>query len=99
MDRSNELTLISTTYTADKYGVQQAAETTRKVFCNVQSVTQTEWFDGGRIGLNPELVFSVFSYDYADEEICIYNGTRYRIYRTYLTRDDMIELYAERRQG
>lgn len=99
MDRSDVLTLIATTYQADEYGVQKATETRRNVFCNVSSVTRTEWFDGGRNGLNPELRFTMFFYDYAGEELCEFNGVRYSVYRTYRAQDDSIELYVERRQG
>lgn len=99
MDRSNLLTLIKTTYTADDMGVQRPAETSRTIFCDVSSVTLSEWTEGGRIGLNPEYRFTAFLFDYDDEKICEFNGKRYAIYRTYIGRDDTIELYAERRQG
>jgi len=99
MDRSNVLTLISETYMPDSMGVQRPTETSRNVFCDVQSVSLTEWSEGGRAGLNPEYRFTMFVFDYNDEKICEFNGQRYSIYRTYLTRNDSIELYAERREG
>lgn len=99
MGRSDVLTLIEQTYTTDANGVQRASETRRTVFCDVASVSRAEWTDGGRLGLNPELQFSMFAYDYAGEEICEYNGVRYTVYRTYRTQDDSIELYVERRTG
>lgn len=99
MDRSNVLTLVSETYNADNYGIQQVTTTSRTVFCDVSSVSLAEWSEGGRIGLNPSLRFSLFSYDYADEELCIFNGVQYHIYRTYFGLNDTIELYAEKRMG
>lgn len=99
MDRSDVLTLVSKTYTTDAFGVQRVSETTREVFCDVSNVTRTEWSEGGRLGLNPELRFTMFFYDYAGEDTCIYNGVRYSIYRTYRGQDDTIELYLERRLG
>jgi hypothetical protein len=99
MDRSDVLTLVSKTYTTDAFGVQRVSETTREVFCDVSNVTRTEWSEGGRLGLNPELRFTMFFYDYAGEDTCIYNEVRYSIYRTYRGQDDTIELYVERRQG
>lgn len=99
MDRSNVLTLIRETYTPDAMGVQRPTETTRTVFCDVSSVSLTEWTEGGRIGLNPEYRFTMFRYDYEGETVAEFDGVRYAIYRTYITRDDSIELYAERRQG
>lgn len=92
------LELVSTVLTQNAYGVWVKTETSRQVFCRVSSVSQTEFFEAGRNGLNPEWRFSIFAADYQDEETVIYNGKRYGIYRTY--RDgDWIELYAERKGG
>lgn len=99
MDRSNVLTLISETFSANEYGQRVASEYGHDVFCDVQSVSLNEWTEGGRIGLNPEYRFTLFRYDYHGEEICEFQGRRYSIYRTYIARDDSIELYAERRHG
>lgn len=99
MDRSDTLKLIAEVFTTNEIGVQVKTETEREVFCDVTSVTRTEWSDGGRIGLNPELRFTMFAYDYADEEIVEYNGKRYTVYRTYRAADDTVELYTERRKG
>ena len=85
--------------TPDAYGVQIPSESSREVYANVQSVSLNEWSEGGRLGLNPELRFTMFGPDYNREEIIEYNGVRYTIYRTYITRNDMIELYCERRTG
>lgn len=99
MDKSNVLKLISQTYQADEYGRQIPTETERAVFCNVQSVSLAEWSEGGRLGLNPEYRFTMFAPDYQGEEIAEFDGKRYSIYRTYLGRNESIELYAERRTG
>lgn len=100
MDRSDIITLIPTTQAVDQYGVQKTVEgTPREVMCQVDSVTRAEFFDGGRNGLNPELVFRVFFADYNDETLLEYNGKKYGIYRTYYRRDDFVELYAERKGG
>lgn len=99
MDRSNVLTLIGTTKTQNDYGVWVETETSRDVFCDVSSVTRQEFFDGGRNGLNPEYVFTMFFGDYEGETVCEFNGKRYAIYRTYHAKTDVIELYAERKGG
>lgn len=99
MDRSNVLTLISQTYEADQNGIMQTTEVTHDVFCDVSSVSMNEWTEGGRIGLNPEKRFTMFMFDYNHEEICEFEGVRYSIYRTYYSQNDMVELYAERRDG
>ena len=84
----------------DEKGVWRKDATPREVFCQVSSVNQTEFFDGGRNGLNPAYRFTVFQGDYRDEVKCKYNGKDYAIYRTYIVPGtDYIELYAERQGG
>lgn len=94
------ITLISNTFTTDENGVQMALETKREIFCRMGSVTRAEFFNGGRAGLNPEFVFTVFAGDYMGEEIVAFHGRSYAIYRTYFVPDsDYIELYVQRKGG
>ena len=95
---SDTIDLISETLEYGSDGVPNPVETSRTVFCEVSSVGMHEWFEGGRNGLNPQFQFRVFSGDYNDEEICVFRGKRYRIYRTYIN-GDQTELYAEKRKG
>lgn len=99
MDRSDVISLIAVTTSRDDYGVMRKIETKRDVFCNVSSVTQTEFFEGGRNGLNPEYRFTMFRHDYEDEPMVEYLNKRYSVYRTYIGRNDTIELYTERKGG
>ena len=99
MDRSDVINLIAVTTARDEYGVMRKTETNRQVFCRVDSVTASEFFEGGRNGLNPEYRMTMFRHDYSGEPIVEYNGQRYSVYRTYIGRDDMIELYVERKGG
>jgi SPP1 family predicted phage head-tail adaptor len=98
MDRSDVIKLISVTTAQDDYGIWQKTETAKQVFCRVSSISQTEFFDAGRNGLNPEYRFIVFFGDYENEMIVEYKGQRYAVYRTYQRNDDM-ELYVERKGG
>lgn len=99
MDRSTPIYLISKTYTEDNYGVLQPSTQKRLVYANVTSVSQSEWFEGGRNGLNPEYRMIMFGPDYEGEEIVEYNNQQYAVYRTYQARTDTLELYVERRKG
>lgn len=99
MDRSDVITLVSVVKTQDDYGVWRETETKRDIFCQVDSVTRSEFFEGGRNGLNPQFRFTCFFGDYQDEQIVIYNGKTYSVYRTYIGRNDTIELYVERKGG
>lgn len=99
MDRSDVITLVAQSYAADAIGQQIATETTRDVFCQLSSVTQSEWFEAGRAGLKAEYRATMFAPDYDGEEIAIVNNRRYGIYRTFLGKNETIELYLERKAG
>lgn len=99
MDRSEVVTLLSVTKTQDDYGVWRETETGRDVFCQVDSVTRSEFFESGRAGLNPEYRMTMFFGDYNDEKTLLYRGKAYAVYRTYIGRNDTIELYVERKGG
>lgn len=99
MDRSDVAYLVSKSTVPDQYGVRMELASEKRVFVQVDSVSSSEWFEGGRNGLNPEYRFTMFRFDYNGEEEIKYNDKYYRIYRTYIGKDDSIELYAERRKG
>ena len=99
MDRSNIIYLITETQTQNQYGILETSTEKKKVFCQVDSVTSSEFFDGGKSGLNPEFRMTLFKYDYSGEKLLEYNGQEYSIYRTYIRRTDEIELYVERKSG
>lgn len=100
MERLNDLTLVSETFTTDDIGQQIAAETARTLFCTVHSVTRQEWADASQKGLKPELMcFLSDSDDYQNEEIAELDGVRYFIYRTFMTDDGGIELYLRKDAG
>ena len=99
MDKSSVIYLIAEAKTQDQNGVWRSSVTKRRVFCNVQSVSRTEFFEGGRNGLNPEYIFTMFFGDYNRERMLEYEGETYAVYRTYRARTDEIELYVERQGG
>lgn len=99
MDRSDVIKLIGMTHTQDKTGVWRSTPTSKQVMCQVDSVSQTEFFEAGRNGLNPEFRFTLFFGDYNNEPIVEYHGQTYSVYRTYYRRTDKIELYVERKGG
>lgn len=92
------ITLITQTITTDKYGNEEATETEKKVFCEVDSISQTEFFAAENTELNPEYKFTIFFGDYDGQALVKFNGARYSVYRTYRTGDDL-ELYTERKIG
>ena len=92
------LTLIAQTISTDQYGNEVATEVESTVFCEVDSITQTEFYQAANTELNPEYRFTIFFGDYDGQPLVIYNGVRYAIYRTYRA-DDNLELYVERKIG
>lgn len=100
MDRSDVVKLIKYDYIQNAYGVREKSEiTSRQVYCHVDSVTGSEFFQGGANGIRPEFRITMFKYDYENEEVIEYKDELYQIYRTYFSKNDMIELYVERRKG
>jgi SPP1 family predicted phage head-tail adaptor len=99
MDRSEVITLVNETQVKNDFGVYEPVSETRDVFCQVRSITRSEFFDAGRNGLNPEFEFDVFFGDYEGERTVIYKGQQYAVYRTYQARTDVLELYVQREGG
>lgn len=99
MDRSDLITLVGTTRVQDDLLVWHEVPSSRQIYCKVDSVTAKEFFEAGRNGLNPEYRFIVFGPDYNGERTVVYHSQAYGIYRTYKTKTDELELYAERKGG
>ena len=99
MDRSEVLTLVSVTYTMDEFNQQIPQETTKDIFCQVDSIGRDEWYEAGRDDLNTQFKFTVLRYEYSGEPIVIYKGERYAVYRTYAVKGEGLELYAESKVG
>lgn len=94
--------LLTSTYTFDEYGNQIETFTERQVFCQVNSVGRTEYYQAAQNNLHPSYVFSISHFkDYLGERECLYTDwtgeeKRYVITRTYRT-GDRIDLTAEER--
>lgn len=74
--------------------------TSRTVYCEVKSVSQTEAYQARATGLSPEyrLVLS-HSFEYKGEKLCEFRGIQYNIIRTYVNESDGIELTVQRVEG
>lgn len=89
--------------TTEKDEINQLVEKTRTtstVFADISSVSQTEFFSGGRMGLQPALKAVIYDFEYNGEPIVRWNGKLYSVYRTfYINGTDRVELYLEERGG
>lgn len=99
MDRSNIIDLIKENKTQNENGEFVSNETRKTVFCDVRSVSRAEWNSAGQMGYNPRHVVSMFAPDYDGEEVAELNGERFSVYRTFNNRNEIIELYLERKAG
>ena len=95
---SDVLVLITRTISTDALGNETAQESEKTVFCEVDSISHSEFFAAADTELNPQFRFTVFFGDYNGEETVKYGGQRYSVYRTYRTGDDL-EIYVERKVG
>ena len=70
------------------------------IFCEVDSITQSEFEAAGQKDIKPSYKFTVWSFEYNDQTEVEYCGQRLTIYRTYQRQnEERIELYAEKRLG
>lgn len=92
------LFLYTTSYEKNKYGVSEPTQSKSERFCQKKPITQSEFYNAGRNGLNPSGCFVIFAGDYNGENLLEYNGEMYSIYRTYPV-GDYVELYVERKGG
>ena len=93
MDNTRIITLIGTAYTQNASGQHIPAETRRDIFCNLTSVSASEFFAAGEEGLRKEYRAIVFALEYNGEQLAELDGKRYSIYRTYRSSGDRLELY------
>lgn len=99
MIRADTLILIAESPGA--HGIfDQPEEIRRTVYCRERSVGQTEVYQAKARGLNPELKLILsHHFEYQQEKLCEYKGTRYQIIRAYINDGDEIELTVQRVEG
>lgn len=89
-----------TTEKDDLNQIVEKTRTTATVYAEISSVSQTEFFSGGRIGLTPSLKATVYDFEYNDEPIVRFNSKLYSVYRVYYVNGtDKAELYLEEKGG
>ena len=100
MDRSDVISLINLDHTQGDDGTWTTQEIATEVFCDVRSITQTEWFEAGRNGIqHPSFCFVINRNEYEGQEAVKYNGQYYGVYRTYAAKNENLELYCEAKGG
>lgn len=94
------ITLIEQTYQQDGIGQQIAVETKRQVWAHIRSSSGSEFMEGGRIGIRPELVAVTPTVNYHGEKIVEIVGKRYAVFRVYMQEEsDALELHLQEEVG
>ena len=80
------------------HGVHTAPTMTeRMVYCQVSSVGRTEFYQANLAGMSPEYVLKLSdTAEYQGELELRIRGEKWKILRTYMTRDGGIELTVQR---
>ena len=100
MDRSSVIFLVKQERTQKTDYTWTTVEKKREIYCDVRSITQTEWFDAGRNGIDhPAYIFDMNRNEYDDEQIVEYNGQRYGVFRVYMGKNESLELHCEAKGG
>lgn len=86
--------------TDDLNQLVEKTRTTATVYAEISSVSQTEFFNGGRLGFQPSLKATIYDFEYDDEPIVKFNDGLFSVYRVfYINGTDRVELYLEKRGG
>lgn len=67
----------------------------KEVFCNEKGVKRNEFYQAQAQGYRPELCVEIREFDYEREGHFEYNGTMYRIIRTYPVKNECLELICQ----
>lgn len=74
---------------------EQPVQETRQVFCEVRSVSRSEWYSAQAQNIQADIVFVLtVDADYENEKELLFHEKKYRVIRTYIN-DDGIELTCE----
>ena len=69
--KNNVFPIDLITVVTDKDSLNQVVEderTTNSVYAELSSISQTEFFSAGRLGLQPSLRATIYDFEYGDDE-------------------------------
>ena len=92
--------LVSETLKKDSIGQQKKSGTiNREVYAETKPIPQSEFFKAGQYKIKPAKCFKIRQYEYKGEQKILFEDVMYEVYRTFDTKNEMIELYCEARSG
>ncbi len=77
--------------TLDKLKRPKISYQEKKVYCNIKSITQSEFYQAQAVGLKPEIKIEIKCIDLTDETHFKLNNKIYKILRTY-PKEDILEV-------
>lgn len=95
-------TLIGKTVTSyDDFGNPVKETETTEIFCDLRSVTRSEFYSAAHNGLQPSLILWIsHAADYNDEKLVRVDGNLYSVIRSYRAPDsDAVELTLQAEIG
>ena len=93
------ITLITVEKVSDGAGgYENKPGTKRTVFANKKSATRSEFYLAQQADLEVEVVFTIYTSEYNDEQVIEHNNQYYSVIRTF-EKGDFIELTCQKRIG
>lgn len=89
MTYDDEIILVGKIVTADAECIQRETEERTTILCSEKSVSRSEFFGAGSVGLKVEHVVVVHKFEYSGQETAIYKDKTLAVLRTYGTGDEI----------
>lgn len=93
---NHELTLVSKNVNYDDYGNPIVTENKINILCKKKSIGRTEFYDAATEGMKPEVIFVIHGYEYNNQQKIEFEGTTYKVLKTYSVDFEEIELTCEK---
>ena len=90
--------LITKKYLEDEIGQDISEITEQEVFCEILSISQSEFFEAAQSGLKPQYKIKLWEAEYGGQDEVRIGNDYFTVYRNY-TVNGMTELYLEKRGG
>lgn len=97
MKQDVQITLRQVAYDIiDGYETETFADTV--IWAGRRSATRNEFYQATQAGYKADEIFSIYSFEYHDEEQVVYKNVLYDVVRTYQASLDVIELTCQFRE-
>lgn len=90
--------LVTKKYEEDDIGQDISVRTEQEVFCEILSISQSEFFEAAQSGLKPQYKIKLWEAEYGGQTEVRIGDDYFTVYRNY-TVNGMTELYLEKRGG